>query len=58
MRLAMRSGSNAVAKATIVKSGTRKKTRDRLIGFLGAVTFASRLSCREQNVANSKVDNR
>ena len=38
MRLAIRSGSTAVAKATIVKSGTRKKTMDRLSGCLAMFT--------------------
>ena len=48
-----RNGSSAVAKATMVKSGTRKKTSDRLIGCL--VTFKvaspctmSRTGCRDQ----------
>src|SRR5690606_13091667 len=50
---AERRGSRAVAKAIMVKSGTRKNTIDRLTVFLG-VTCASRVkrpadrSCRDQ----------
>jgi len=36
MRFADRSGSSAVANAIMVKSGTRKKTNDRLIGCFTA----------------------
>jgi hypothetical protein len=54
MRFAMRKGSSAVAKATKVKSGTRKKTSDLLIGCFMAFKEASRKpkwreqECREQ----------
>src|SRR6478736_5905173 len=56
MRLASRSGSSAVAKATMVKSGTRKNTNDRLIGCLMAFKRASPARrWREQDVAISKA---
>jgi len=54
MRLADRNGSNAVAKAIMVKSGMRKKTSDRLIGCLTAFKEPSwktdmRHRCRYQH---------
>ena len=40
MRLAERNGSSAVAKAIMVKSGTRKKTNDLFAGSLVAFHLA------------------
>ena len=54
MRLAERNGSSAVAKAIMVKSGTRKKTNDRLIGSFAAFNVGpplltmTRTECRYQ----------
>jgi hypothetical protein len=46
MRLAIRSGSSAVANATIVKSFTRKKTSDLLTGGLAVIQASMRQSAR------------
>src|SRR5262245_17699166 len=57
MRFAERSGSSAVAKAIMVKSGTRKKTNDLLFGSLTALNVSSqraamtRTGCRYQQSA-------